>query len=255
MASRRPSAKRFTLAPTCTDTALQIKKAYTPFFSRIHTSRFLRFDTAWRRIFTPYTTLYRSTPGLTQLTWPSNKFTRAGPVLLLSISLRPNNNFFSYSFFLFYHHLRPREGEEVSGGIFRLLPVVQRDQSGHCRVGGDKKRRGHIFSFCFFLSVILHTNVVLFSFCINIIIKNTYNINCVDYEPCFLLTSNSDHVSPLLNACRVSVSCWDVLLAIAILDVEAQSWWIYLFGHVLEPRCVSILPFQLLVYRKVHVFN
>ena len=70
------------------------------------------------------------------------------------------------------------------------------------------KSEGDIsFLFAFFLSVILHTNVVLFSFCINIIIKNTYNINCVDYEPCFLLTSNSDHVSPLLNACRVSVSC------------------------------------------------
>ena len=207
MASRRPSAKRFTRFPHLHRHGVPNQKGI--YIDRSFSHHISRFPSSIRHSLAPYLyTLNDFIPQYLLLDTAGSAHTQTHETrsrLALIHLLASNTNFFSFS--CSYYHHTPREGEEVSGGIFRLLPVVQRDQSGHCRVGGDKKRRGHIFSFCFFLSVILHTNVVLFSFCINIIIKNTYNINCVDYEPCFLLTSNSDHVSPLLNACRVSVSC------------------------------------------------
>jgi hypothetical protein len=150
MASRRPSAEKVHSLPTCTDSALQIKKGIYIVPSRIHISRFLPFDTAWRRL--SYNPIRLFTPRYLALR-PQSACTKTTERVLSCLKSSPCVRklfFFSFLFLVFIIDLRKKERRFWCVGFFRIII--------RCTEGTDldtvewvviKSERGH------FLSVLL----------------------------------------------------------------------------------------------------
>jgi hypothetical protein len=155
MASRRPSAEKVHSLPTCTDSALQIKKGIYIVPSRIHISRFLPFDTAWRRL--SYNPIRLFTPRYLALR-PQSACTKTTERVLSCLKSSPCVRklfFFSFLFLVFIIDLRKKERRFWCVGFFsNYYPLYRGNRSRYCRVGGDKKRKGTFsISLAFFLSI------------------------------------------------------------------------------------------------------
>lgn len=113
--------------PTCTDTAFQIKKAHTSIaLSRINiSSRFLPFDTAWRRIFYTLYDFYTAVPACLTSSSAGLYTTKRERVSSCSRHLLASTTI-SLSCFLFIVKLRKKE-RGFWCDFLRLLSVVQRE--------------------------------------------------------------------------------------------------------------------------------